>query len=446
MALCRNGNSLREIQTLFSVGAAGGLSDAELLDRFAARDGDAAEIAFAVLVERHGPMVLRVCRQTLRDVHAAEDAFQAAFLVLARRARTFRVRDSLAPWLHEVAWRTASRLRAESAKRSRHEKTAASFRADFASDPICDDLGEVLQEELCGLPAKYRVPLVLCYLEGMTSEQAAQQLGWPAGTVRTRLTRGRERLRARLIRRGLAPSATAVAAALVPRSAWAAVPLNLASATARNASLTAVGPLTAGIVPASILTLTEGVLFDMASFKWKTVAAALLMTSVLAGSAIVSGQGAGRAPEALPSSNSDRFAALEAKLDRLIQALEKGSVAANSATRDDYEKAPPAGAVVGPRNDAPDVQYTLPPGLMSTREPKAPGYRPAGEKKGAKGAEPLNTTTDDLPVGFKPRPDGLEQRVADLERRLARLERVVGASQSSHQPSGFTEVGRPQKK
>jgi RNA polymerase sigma factor (sigma-70 family) len=367
-------------------------------------------------------MVLSVCRQTLRDEHAALDAFQAAFLVLARRARTFRVRGSLAPWLHQVALRTATRLRAESAKRSRHEKAAASFRANFASDPICDDLGEVLQRELCRLPAKYRVPLVLCYLDGLTSEQAAEQLGWPAGTVRTRLTRGRERLRARLIRRGLAPSAAAVAAALAPRSAWAAVPLNLATATARNASLTAVGPLKAGIVPASILTLTEGVLFDMACFNWKTAAAALLLTSVLAGSAIVSAQGPGRAPEALPSSGSDRFAALEAKLDRLIQALERGSVAANSAARGDFGKTPPSD-VVGPTNYPGD---TADAGKMSEHV------------QGKKGTGGVNTATDYVPSGFAARPDRLEQRVADLERRLAELERVVRASQSSHQPSGFT--------
>jgi RNA polymerase sigma factor (sigma-70 family) len=492
MALCRNANSLREIQTLFSVGAAGGLSDAELLDRFAARDGDAAELAFAVLVERHGPMVLRVCRQTLRDEHAAEDAFQAAFLVLARRARTFRVRGSLAPWLHKVALRTASRLRADSAKRSRHEKTAASFRANLASDPICDDLGEVLQEELCRLPARYRVPLVLCYLEGLDSQQAAQQLGWPAGTVRTRLTRGRERLRARLIRRGLVPSAAAVAAALVPRSAWAAVPLNLVSATARNASLTAVGPLTAGIVPASILTLTEGVLFDMALFKLKTAAAALLLTSVLVGSAIVSAQGPGRAPEALPLSNADRSAALEAKLDRLIQALEKRSDAANSAPRGHFEMVPTTPSAGGPRpyvanaplpgqmtrpvqgekgagrpntatgnlpvgfqlldqgsevaDSAARGHFDMAPRTASTGRPgnyvanPPPPGQMSGPVQGEKGAGRPNTATGNLPVGFPPRPNGLEQRLADLERRLAELERVVGASQSSHQRSGSTEV------
>jgi hypothetical protein len=203
--------------------------------------------------------------------------------------------------------------------------------------------------------------------------------------------------------------------------------------------------LTAGIVPASILTLTEGVLFDMASFKWKTAAAALLLTSVFAGSAIVLAQGSGRALDALPSSISDRFAALEAKLDRLIQALEKGSVAANSAPRRDFDNAPPAETVVGRRNYPTDVQYAPPLGEMSAPQPKKPGYRPEGAKKGQQVADGLNTPTDDLPAGFPPRPIGLEQRVADLERRLAVLERAVGASQSSYQRSGSTEVGRPQK-
>ena len=109
MSANRHGSTLRQVRVLFSVGSACGLTDGELLERFATREGEASELAFAVLVERHGPMVLRICRQVLRDEHAAEDAFQAAFLVLARRAHSLRVGTSLASWLQQVAWRTASR-------------------------------------------------------------------------------------------------------------------------------------------------------------------------------------------------------------------------------------------------------------------------------------------------------------------------------------------------
>jgi hypothetical protein len=177
----------------------------------------------------------------------------------------------------------------------------------------------------------------------------------------------------------------------------------------------------------------------MAFFKLKTAAAALLLISVLAGSAIVSAQGPGPAPGALPSSNSDRFAVLEAKLDRLIQALEKGSVAANSAPRGDFDMAPQAD---GPRNYPADAP---PPGLAFGPPPASRGYRPAGAQKGQKAGEGVNTATDYLPGGIPPRPSGLEQRVADVERRLAALERVIGASQSSHQPSGATKAGQQKK-
>ena len=291
----RHGPSLRQIRTLFTMGTAVGLTDAELLERFAAREGEAAELAFAALVERHGPMVLRVCRQVLRDSHAAEDAFQAAFLVLARKGRSFRGRDSLAPWLQQVAWRTAAHLRADVSRRRRHEQRAAATGGEVVVDRAWDDLGEALHEELGRLPARYRLALVLCYLEGLSSEQAARQLGWPAATVRSRLTRGRERLRRRLMRRGLAPSAVALAAALAPRSAWAAVRPASVSAAARAAVLVTTGRVAAGAVPASILTLTEGVILNMAMTKLKLAAVTLLVPGLLAIGAMLPAQPPGPA-------------------------------------------------------------------------------------------------------------------------------------------------------
>jgi RNA polymerase sigma factor (sigma-70 family) len=318
MASIRNDCLARQMRVLFSEGVAGGLTDTELLDRFAARNGEAAELAFAALVKRHGPMVLRVCRQTLRDGHAAEDAFQAVFLVLARRARSLYPGNSLAPWLQGVAWRTATRLREQSSLREFHERRAAESASILVADRAQDDLGDVLHEEIGRLPARYRVPLVLCYLEGLTAEQAARQLGWPDGTVRSRLARGRDRLRKRLIRRGMAPSSAVVVAALSSGTARA-VPATLADVTARAAAMVAAGHDAAGLVPASILSLTEGVLQMMAMTKWKMSGLALLASVVLTSGALVSAQAPG---PGLNPSESDRLRAVEAKLDRLLQKLD----------------------------------------------------------------------------------------------------------------------------
>jgi RNA polymerase sigma factor (sigma-70 family) len=164
MAPERHGSVVRPLQMLFADGTACGLTDAELLERFATSNTECSEFAFAALVERHLPMVLRVCGAILRDAHASEDASQAVFLVLARRARSLHPGTTLAPWLQQVAWRTASSLRGRAAHRRRHEHLAA-VEAPLAerNDDWEPDLGEVLHEELTRLPARYRVPVVLCY-------------------------------------------------------------------------------------------------------------------------------------------------------------------------------------------------------------------------------------------------------------------------------------------
>ncbi|SIO32565.1 RNA polymerase sigma factor, sigma-70 family [Singulisphaera sp. GP187] len=196
MASDRGRSALRSILARFDAGTVGGLADGQLLERFAMRDGEAAELAFAALVGRHGPMVLRVCRGVLRDGHDAEDAFQATFLVLARKAGSIRQRDSLAPWLHGVAYHIASTARSAAARRRSHEIRAGQVRPQAAAEPTPDDLETVVHEELARLPGSYRAAVVLCCLEGLTQQQAAQHLGWPLGTVQSRLARGRERLRA----------------------------------------------------------------------------------------------------------------------------------------------------------------------------------------------------------------------------------------------------------
>src|SRR5262249_51756830 len=161
--------------------------------------GERDEAAFAALVRRHGPMVLGVCRGLLRDAHAAEDAFQATFLVLFRRATALEDLPSLGGWLYGVAYRTALKARTAAARRCTRERKAVTMTQTDADDRETDwELGHALHEELGRLPEKYREPLVACYLQGQTTEEAARRLGCPRGTVLSRLARGRGPLRGRL--------------------------------------------------------------------------------------------------------------------------------------------------------------------------------------------------------------------------------------------------------
>ena len=277
------GEVLRNVHTLLSVGTAAGLTDGQLLDRYAHRRGASAELAFAALVERHGAMVFRVCRRVLRDVHEAEDAFQATFLVLARRAGSIREHGSVGSWLYGVALRVSSDAKDAKRRRQGRERRAVERAVPWRCDGgAYEELGPVLHEELGRLPERLRAPLVLCYLEGLTHEQAAEHLGCPVGTVRSRLARGRERLGGRLARRGLAPSTGLLVACLSERLARAA-PEVLVDATVRAAVRATAGQVaTAGTVPAAVTALTEGVLKAMFLHKLKATAAALLAVGTLA--------------------------------------------------------------------------------------------------------------------------------------------------------------------
>jgi RNA polymerase sigma factor (sigma-70 family) len=218
------------LETLFRAGSFAGQSDGALLERFIGGPSDVAEAAFTVLVERHGAMVRRTCRQVTGDYHDAEDAAQATFLVLARSARSVRSTDSLSGWLHGVACRVSARANADAARRRVRERRAAERAANASArrEPWLE-----VHEELARLPERYRLPLVLCYLDGLSYVQAAQQLHCPVRTLQTRLARGRERLRSRLARRGLGPVAGSLIATLAPESASAA----WVQATARLAML-----------------------------------------------------------------------------------------------------------------------------------------------------------------------------------------------------------------
>jgi RNA polymerase sigma-70 factor (ECF subfamily) len=255
--------------------------DAELLGRFVARRD---ESAFAALVCRHGPMVFGVCARVLGDTPDAEDAFQATFLVLVRRAGSMGRPDLLGNWLHGVAYRTALKARAETLRRRRQESHAAARPpVDAAEEGVWRDLRPILDEELNRLPQKYRVPLVLCHLEGQTHEEAARRLGCPRETVTTRLVRARERLRSRMVRRGLTLSAAALAGQLAEDALAGAVPAPLAQGTIQAAMRFAAGPMAAaGVISARVAALTEGVLQTMFLTKLKIAAAALLGVGVVA--------------------------------------------------------------------------------------------------------------------------------------------------------------------
>jgi RNA polymerase sigma factor (sigma-70 family) len=274
----------RHVQTLFNAGTSGGLTDAELLERFLSRTGEAAEAAFAALVDRHGPMVMRVCRSILRERNDAEDAFQATFLVMVRRAQSIRNKNSVVSWLYGVALRVASCQKGAAARRRKHERVAALRAGICVEDEHRDDLGAVLHKELDRLPRKYRDPMILCYFENLSHEQAARRLHWPVGTVRSRLARGREQLRGRIIRRGLAPSAVLVEAVLQAETARIVIPSALANATVRAAVHCASGnSVVTGVITTSVMSLIEGATNVMFISKLKTTALAfgLLATTAL---------------------------------------------------------------------------------------------------------------------------------------------------------------------
>jgi RNA polymerase sigma factor (sigma-70 family) len=212
---------VRHLHKLVRPHSDGGSSDGKLLQRFVSQHD---EVAFEVLVWRHGAMVWNVCRRLLRSTQDAEDAFQASFLALLRAARSIRAGTAIGGWLYKVAYRVALKAKARAANRARRETPGVDllFAEPTEPDLLWRDLRPVLDEEINRLRSQYRLPLVLCYLEGKTTTEAAQLLGCPRGTVATRLAWARQRLRARLTRRGLTLSSTAVLATLLSEHALSA--------------------------------------------------------------------------------------------------------------------------------------------------------------------------------------------------------------------------------
>jgi RND family efflux transporter MFP subunit len=255
-----------------------GTTDAQLLDRFVhERD----ESAFELLLFRHGGMVLNVCRRILKRDQDAEDAFQATFLTLVRKARSIRRSEALAGWLYRVAHRAALEARARSARIARHEMPASLIIEPAADvDTGWNELRPILDEEMGRMPERFRLPLILCYLEGKTNEQAAHELGCPAGTVFSRLAKGRELLRTRLVRRGLTLSAGGLTALLAEHAAFAGPAPALLTAALQAGRLIAAGKV--GAVSSQVHAITEGVLKAMFLQKLKNATVALVVLALLA--------------------------------------------------------------------------------------------------------------------------------------------------------------------
>jgi RNA polymerase sigma factor (sigma-70 family) len=256
-------------------------TDADLLESFV-QHGHSETLA--ALVQRHGPLVWSVCRRLLRKPQDAEDAFQATFLVLVRKATTIRHRERCAHWLYRVAYQTSLKVRAVAARRSVREQQVSDM-PELAVNPPepGNDLQSLLDRELNCLPEKYGTVLVLCDLEGKTRPEAARQLGWPEGTVAGRLARARAMLAKRLSRRGLVLSATALASALSCTSASARVPPSVISSTIKAAMQVAAGQVAVGVISPTVATLTEGVLKTMLLSKLRSSMRVLLVVAAFLG-------------------------------------------------------------------------------------------------------------------------------------------------------------------
>ncbi len=339
MATAQLGTLLRHIHHLASGGGEEPRADRQLLEDFAARRDEAA---FAALVSRHGPMVLRVCRRVLHHEQDAEDAFQAAFLVLAQNARSIRRCEALAAWLHGVAYRTAMKLRRTAARRRNHEARFKELAPQVVPGPRWNDVQAVLDEEVQRLPPPLREIFVLRVLEGRSGPEAAATLGIEEGTASSRLTRARQRLRGRLRRRGIELSALLSALAVADGAGRAALPLALARTTLR-CGLAAAGGSAAGVIPSHVGALAAGAGRAVFLAKSKSAMAMLMAVGLLAAST----------------------GALTYWLNRSTDSGE----CSPHAPRENYTR---AGTVLGAAGKASE-----PPAAVAEEEPKPPTRRPA---------------------------------------------------------------------
>ncbi|HWY87934.1 MAG TPA: sigma-70 family RNA polymerase sigma factor, partial [Gemmataceae bacterium] len=264
------GEVVRFLHTTCALQGTCDLTDCELLERFVTHR---EESAFTFLVRRHGPMILGVGRRLLGDAHEAEDVFQATFLVLARRTSAIGGKKSVGGWLYGVAHNIALKARAKTAARRHRERQARNQSARQPMDNLsCQELRSALDEAIGALPEKYRTPIVLCYLEGKSHNQAAKELGWPKNTVTNRLARARELLRRHLERRGIILAVGALATTLTAMATAAPMPAMLTIKTVKAAALIAAGKTVAGgCISAGALALAEEAIIGIVGIKGKLV-------------------------------------------------------------------------------------------------------------------------------------------------------------------------------
>lgn len=295
-------------------------SDGQLLERFATQHDEAA---FATLMQRHGPLVLSVCRRLLADPHSVDDAFQATFVVLVRRAAALKREGSLGSWLYTVAYRIALKARAHAARRRTREQQVENMDQEAISAQAADnphgrvfqaELREVLDDEVSRLPEKYRAPLILCYLQGKTNEQAAHELGCPVGSMSWRLDKGRELLKSRLAGRGITLSTAGLAAVLGENAARAAVPALLGDSTLRSAMLLLAGKATVGVVSAPVAALADSFLHTLWIAKVRAAALVLLIIGLAGSGATVFAYRALTAKPAEPAADPE----LASRVDRRV--------------------------------------------------------------------------------------------------------------------------------
>jgi len=434
---------LRHLNTLFHCGVAWQLSDAELLERFVAGRDEDAEAAFAALVDRHGAMVLGVCRRVLGNRDGSEDAFQATFLVLAKKAAVLARRDQLASWLHGVARRAALDARARAIRqKAKENRLVATLPVEPPDQTMASELRTILDEELARLPDRHRTVIVLCELEGLSRRDAAVRLGISEGTLSSRLARAKQRLRDRLTRRGFALSA-AILASLLGQDAHAVlVSRALVDSTIRAASLVAAGSSLAGVVSTSVTTITDGVLKAMLLAKLKFVVLGVISLAVVtAGVGVMAQDGPNR------SSDNDRLRAVERKLDRLLEVM--GGSRRPEAPPESVPPAPPTPAAT-PLGAAPSAVPTpaaaptplgprsrtlsglpVPPAVPPPPSPPtvAAGWpaadAPAATAPAGRFSQPRANRGD-----LAGRIDLLERRLGNLERRFSDLERRINTGHS----------------
>jgi RNA polymerase sigma factor (sigma-70 family) len=429
----------------------GALTDGQLLEGYLARRDQAA---FAALVRRHGPMVLGVCRRLLRQEQDAEDAFQATFLVLSRKAAAVVPREQLGNWLYGVAYRTALRARAAIHWRRAKERRVADMpRHEALGEEVWHDLQPLLDAEIERLPDKYRVPIVLCDLEGKTRKEAARQLGWPEGTLSGRLSRARALLAQRLRRRGVTLATGSLALVLSQHAAPACVPAPLVAGTVQAAARFGAGP--AGGVAAPGAALAEGVLKAMLLTRLKIVTAVVLALGLIAAGLGVSWQRARAARRAdepppgqtgTPARRADPAPAGEGKQPGFVRA--EITVIARDGGRDEHKTLTDLAQVARLASFFPGLGDGKKSEVAGGWSPRVAVQFEGGGKKVRVVAHPdLGTWRADPRVGDRPARAGLGEYLDELflgerqERAVAAVRRLGGTVEVDEKSPGKPVIG-----